>query len=181
MIAFEQLIELMAQQNIAQHCDLVGVSATEIKAMQSHFNVEFPASYCEFLRLCGRSAGHLAGWSAIYFDDLKEIAEEFEFCLTAVNQNKLISNPLPDKALLIAHYENHFDYIICDTKNPEVYRISFCEDHTQVSQFSKCFNDYIESMIHAVATSNSQVAPFFIDECGNMIKDDLQIEAPMVD
>ena len=51
MIPFKQLIELMAQKNISQHCDLVGVSDTEIKAMQSHFNVEFPASYSEFLRL----------------------------------------------------------------------------------------------------------------------------------
>ena len=181
MIPIKKLIDLMAKQNIAQSSDLVGVSYTEIQAMQAYFQVEFPVIYKEFLSRCGRSAGHLAGWSAIYFDDLKEIAEEFQFCLAAINTQKPCNNPLPQKALLIAHYENHFDYIICDAKTPEVYRISFCNDRTQVSQFSQCFSTYMESMINAAASSNDQVAPFFIDECGNMIKDDLQIEAPVVD
>lgn len=171
----------MAQHNIAQQEDLVGVSLEEMQTMQEHFGVEFPASYVQFLYTCGRSAGHLAGWGSIYFDDLKEIAEDFTqycSCSAASSHN---ANKLPTKALLIAHYEGCFDYIICDTPEPQVFRIGFNNEQANHCLLANSFNDYLKLMIKAKAKTNDRVAPFFIDECGNMISDDLTIEAPLVE
>ncbi len=182
MMPFQHLLDLMISNDIAQLGDFVGVPSAEIQAMELHFNLKFPVAYREFLQACGRSAGHLAGWSSIYFDDLKEITEEFEFHWgTFKSAQPCANNPLPHHALLIAHYENHFDYLICDASSTAIYRLSFNHDCITTYSFSDSFEAYMESMILAAADSSGQIAPFFIDECGNMIKDDLRIIAPEVE
>ncbi|WP_054114017.1 SMI1/KNR4 family protein [Marinagarivorans algicola] len=182
MMPFQRLLDLMISNDIAQLGDFVGVPSTEIQAMELHFNLQFPTAYRAFLGACGRSAGHLAGWSSIYFDDLKEIAEEFDFHWTTFKSGQpCADSPLPPQALLIAHYDSHFDYLICDASDTAIYRLSFNDTCISTYTFSDSFETYMESMILAAADSSGQIAPFFIDECGNMIKDDLCIIAPEVE
>lgn len=175
---FQQLTELMSELGVAQSQDLVGVPLSEIKNMEAFFGLRFPASYVHFLHRCGRSAGHLAGWAAIYFDDLKEIAEEFEFHKTMISSELL----LPSDGLLIAHYNQSFDYMICDgASEPTIYRITFDDLGAHCERFANSHTDYLEAMIRKAATEKGKVEPFFIDECGNMMRDDLTSHAPAVD
>lgn len=175
---FQQLTELMSKLGVAQPHDLVGVPLTEIKVMEAFFGLRFPASYVHFLHRCGRSAGHLSGWAAIYFDDLKEIAEEFEFHKTMINSELL----LPSSGLLIAHYNQSFDYMICDgTTEPTIYRITFNEGSAHCERFANNHSEYLEGMIRKAGKEKGRVEPFFIDECGNIMRDDLACHAPTVE
>jgi hypothetical protein len=175
---FQQLTELMSTLGVAQNEDLVGVPLPEIQAMEAFFGLRFPVSYVHFLHRCGRSAGHLSGWAAIYFDDLKEIAEEFEFHKTMLNSELL----LPGNGLLIAHYNQSFDYMICDgTAEPAIYRITFCDGNAHCERFAKTHADYLEAMIRRAGKEKGRIEPFFIDDCGNMMKDDLTTLAPVVE
>ena len=172
-----QLIQLMAEHNVAQAHDLVGVPLAEIHAMESHFNVKFPVTYIQFLHSCGRSAGHLGGWTAFYFDDLKEIAEEFDFQRAIAQSDELIAS----NTLLIAQFDTYFDYFLCDGQaDPEVYRIRFSHEGTaHCERFAPSFTAYINQLILSASNDTKYIDPFYIDECGNMVADDLVTEVPL--
>ncbi len=178
MIQFDELIQLMSEHSIAHSHDLVGVPLSEIKAMEAYFNVKFPALYVQFLFTCGRSAGKLADWTAIYFDDLKEISEEYSFQANAQSShNKLHSN-----ALIIAHYGTYFDYIHCTgVADPEVYRVDFRLSTLEPTLLSNSLALYFKSMIMQAIDNKGNIEPFYIDECGNWQADDLISEAPGVE
>jgi hypothetical protein len=170
----------MINKGVAQRSDLVGVPLADIKAMEIYLNRKFPVAYIQFLHLFGRSAGFLSGWAAVYFDDLKEIAEEFDLqkAMTDGNTDAF----LPNDGLLIAHYNNSFDYLLCDgSADPQVFRITFAEDGAQCRRFSSSFSEYLETMIENAAEGKGRVEPFFIDECGNLLVDNLSSDVPAVD
>ena len=175
----QQLTDLMSQLGVAQAKDLVGVPLADIRALENYFGLKFPACYVQFLHKCGRSAGHLAGWAAMYFDDLKEIAEEFEFHTTLTN----VALPLPDPGLLIAHYGQYFDYLVCDgSAEPAIFRITFDpKDGAQCERFADNYGHYLEAIIRKAGREKSSIEPFFIDECGNMVYDDMTAKAPTAD
>lgn len=178
MIQFEELIQLMSLHDIAQSNDLVGVPLSEIKAMEAYFDVKFPALYVQFLFTCGRSAGRLADWTAIYFDDLKEIAEEYSFQADAQSS----AHQFNANALIIAHYGTYFDYIHCNGEaDPEVYRIDFSLKDDEPTLLSNSLALYFKSMIMQAIDNKGNVEPFYIDECGNWQADDLISEAPSVE
>ncbi|HEY7773642.1 MAG TPA: SMI1/KNR4 family protein [Marinagarivorans sp.] len=175
----QQLTDLMLQLGVAQAKDLVGVPLADIRALENHFGLKFPACYVQFLHKCGRSAGHLAGWAAMYFDDLKEIAEEFEFHAALNNSAQL----LPDRGLLIAHYGQLFDYLVCDgSPEPAIFRITFSQESgARCERFADNYAHYLEAIIRKAGREKSNIEPFFIDECGNMVYDDMTAKAPTAD
>lgn len=200
-MGIEELIEIMAKTGVAKKLDLVGVSLAEIRKMEAYFDLRFPEIYVQFLYSFGRSAGKLSDWTAIYFDDLKEIAEAYEF-------QQIMSDtpyPLKENALVFAHYDTHFDYIVCsEITDPPVYRVTFSSPEAQSSsqsnapttgtnasrdeqlspnhvQFSASFSQYLEAMIRNAEKNKGAVEPFYIDECGNWQEDDLVSAAPAVE
>jgi hypothetical protein len=161
MIDLSHLTHLMEHRGIARRADLVGVSDAEIQRLEQYFGVTFPASYRQFLGAFGRSAGLLSPWMAIYFDDLKEIREQFLGLLAADN----FQYQLPENALLIANWESVFDFIICDDNaNPAVYRFDlFQSDAAHYRLYANCFSRYLENLIE---NADSDILPkdFFADE-----------------
>jgi hypothetical protein len=168
----------LAETGVAPVSDWVGVSLTEIRALEQFFGLSFPVIYIQFLAKCGRSAGQLAGWRALYFDDLKEIAEEFSFAQTLMG-----AATLPEKALIIAEQQNVFDYFLCaGDPNPPVYRLNLATTEAkQPRLLCASFSDYFAQLIDQAATQTGQLKPFFVDECGNLVDDDLVKLAPSVD
>jgi hypothetical protein len=141
----EQMLRLMEEHDVARHSDLVGVSPREIRQLEQRFGLEFPAAYQQFLLTCGRSAGYLSTWMAIYFDDLLEIREEFE----RITAEHFPDITLPPEALLIAHWDCRFDWIICDgSDDPPVYRMDLQLDSGAYCQAcASTFSAYIEALI----------------------------------
>ena len=172
----KQIIQLMAEHHVAKTTDLVGVRLSDIHALEKQFERRFPATYVQFLHLCGRSAGRLAGWASLYFDDLKEIAEEFEFQRNMTQSSQL----LPSNALLIGQHDNHFDYFLCDgNDDPEVYRISFVEESLHCMRFANSFTSYIENLTLFASNNAMSFEPFYIDDCGEIHNENLSITLPM--
>lgn len=156
MIDILKLTQLMAQTGIAKPADLIGVSSEEIRKLEADLGLQFPTAYRAYLRSFGRSAGLLTPWMAIYFDDLKEVREEFE------TQNAQLARPLklPENALLIAHCEQIFDLIPCGkSEDPPVYRTDLSsEDRVMPTQLAERFSDYLEQLI-----TTSQQVEFYLD------------------
>ncbi len=172
----KQIIQLMAECHVAQTTDLVGVPLADIHTLEKQFERRFPATYIQFLHLCGRSAGRLAGWASLYFDDLKEIAEEFEFQRCLVQSTLL----LPINAHLIGQHDSHFDYFLCDgNDDPEVYRISFVEEGLHCMRFASSFTSYLENLTRFASNNAMSFEPFYIDDCGEMHNENLSLTLPI--
>lgn len=161
MIDVSQLTNLMENRGVAHKSDLVGVSEAEILDLEKHFALVFPRAYRQFLRNFGRSAGFLSPWMAIYFDDLKEIRDQFD-CLLAADNHPFT---LPEKALLIGNWESVFDYLLCDGRDdPEVYRIDLYQAellHGRV--YARSYSAYLENLVKT-ADTHSLPADLLEDE-----------------
>lgn len=139
----------MEERGVASNQDLVGVSEQEIQTLEQHFGVEFPKAYRQYLSSFGRSAGYLSPWMAIYFDDLKEIRETFELY---VEQG--FSFKLPAGALIIANFENTFDFFICKgSHDPAVYRVDFRQENPSAKKFAPSFSYYLDNLVKISDTS----------------------------
>lgn len=154
MIDVSQLTNLMENRGVAHKSDLVGVSEAEMGELEKHFGLTFPRTYRQFLRSFGRSAGFLSPWMAIYFDDLKEIREQFD-CLIAADRHPFI---LPERALLIGNWESIFDYLVCDgSDDPEVHRIDLYQAELVYGRvYAKSYSAYLENLIK---TADTQALP----------------------
>jgi hypothetical protein len=155
------LTRLMEHRGIARKTDLVGVSDREIQALERLWGLRFPEVYRQFLREFGRSAGKLSPWLAIYFDDLKEIKEQF-LGLVALESSQLI---LPQDALLIANWESVFDFIRCNgLDDPQVFRVDlYSAQRYKIRLYAHSFSDYLENLIE---TSEADILPseFFSEQ-----------------
>lgn len=144
MINISELTQIMASVGIASNSDLVGVTEQEIRALEGHFGVKLPQSYQAFLSHMGRSAGYLSPWMAIYFDDLKEIREQFDLL------NATLTTPatLPSHALIIANWESVFDFIVCGASDdPEVYRLDLCHEGIPNAKcYAPAYSEYLLNM-----------------------------------
>lgn len=160
----------MAQLNVAQRADLVGVSEPEIQALESHFGLRFPRAYRDYLLTFGRSAGYLSPWMAFYFDDLKEIRDQFDLLNIAHN------NPakLPERSLLIANWESVFDFILCDGEDdPSVYRLDlFTDGGASSRRYAASFAEYLEKVVRST-DSGSLPQDFFEQHAEEELVDDL--------
>lgn len=153
VIQIQKIIRLMDERGLATAKDLVGVGDDEIQQLERCFQLEFPKAYRQFLRSFGRSAGFLSPWVAIYFDDLKEIKETFALYLA-----QGLKYRLPSQALLIANFENTFDFLLCQgAHDPAVYRVDFREEAPTAKKFAPSFSAYLESLVvHSDQTSLPQ-------------------------
>lgn len=143
VIHIQKIIRLMEEQGVATPKDLVGVTEKEIKQLESHFKLEFPKAYRQYLTHFGRSAGLLSPWMAIYFDDLKEIREIFDLYVA-----QGLGIKLPKDALLVANFENTFDFILCNgAHDPAVYRVDFRQEKPSSAKHSPNFSSYLENLV----------------------------------
>lgn len=168
MIDVSHLTCLMEHRGVAKKSELVGVADSAIRTLENYFGLTFPASYREFLRSFGRSAGFLSPWMAIYFDDLKEIRDQFD-CLVAAND---LPFNLPAQTLLIANWESVFDFVVCDGRDdPPVYRIDLYQtDRSNFRVYSKSYSEYLENLIKT-ADTNALPSDFFEDEALDTLND----------
>lgn|GEM_PF-1916281 len=171
MIDVGHLTNLMESRGIARKSDLVGVSEAQILNLEKYFTLSFPRTYREFLRNFGRSAGLLSPWMAIYFDDLKEIRDQFD-CLIAADGH---SFTLPEKALLIGNWESVFDYLVCDGRDdPEVYRVDLYQAEVPHARlYAKSYSAYLENMIKT-ADISALPADLLEDEALSLIDDSIR-------
>lgn len=146
---------------MATSAELIGVNTTEIAKLEQFFGIQFPANYQLFLQHFGRSAGMLSPWMAIYFDDLKEMREQFDFLVAS--QGETIT--LPDTALIIGNWESVFDFIICNQDDdPAVFRIDLCADDAgQFRRYSESYSEHLENMINT-SDATSLPSDFFEDD-----------------
>lgn len=151
MIDIEKVSCLMHDLGVAQKQDLIGVSDCQITELEAFFDLRFPTAYRKYLLAFGRSAGYLSPWLAIYFDDLKEIREQFE--LLNITHNNAAR--LPQDTLLIANWESVFDYLICDgAEDPIVYRLDLCGAQGPSSRrYASCFSEYLEKLVRSTDTA----------------------------
>lgn len=171
MIDVGHLTCLMENRGVAHKSDLIGVSDAEIQLLEAHFGVTFPNTYRQFLAGFGRSAGFLSPWMAIYFDDLKEIREQFD-CLIAADNRPVA---LPAKAVLIGNWESVFDFIVCDgVEDPAVYRIDLYQsDRANYRIYAKTYSAYLENLVKT-ADTHALPSDFFDDEALTELDDTIQ-------
>lgn len=145
MVDVQKLVNLMIEKGLAKSSELIGVSSQEMQSLEHFFSLEFPFAYRLFLSHFGRSAGFLSPWMAIYYDDLKEIRENFD----NLNRNRLIKFSLPKAALLIANCESTFDFLLCDEgEDPSVYRLELGgQGDIKAQLYAQCFSSYLENLI----------------------------------
>lgn len=158
----------MDQHGIAKPEDLVGVPDEEILNLERHFDLTFPTTYRQFLARFGRSAGYLSPWMAIYYDDLKEIREQYEL-MAETNPG---SPDLPAQALIIGNWESIFDFIVCDQgEDPEVYRIELCDTNNSTCRcYSASYSSYLENMVKTADTTSIS-GDFFEQEIDALAED----------
>src|SRR5690606_18240639 len=115
--------------------------------------------------------GLLSPWMAIYFDDLKEIRDQFD-CLIAASA---LPFNLPAKALLIANWESVFDFIVCDGRaDPPVYRVDLYQsDRSNFRVYAKSYSAYLENLIQT-ADINALPSDFFEDDAVEALNDTIQ-------
>lgn len=143
----QQCVTLMAELKVAESCDLVGVSEQEVTSLEAYFGLRFPEAYRQYLLTFGRSAGYLSPWMAFYFDDLKEIRDQFD--LLNIAQNNPVT--LPEKNLLIANWESIFDFLVCDGQdNPPVFRVDLFDDGGASCRcYAPSFSEYLEKVVRS--------------------------------
>lgn len=151
MIHIPELIQLMSDLGVAQSRDLVGVSEQEIAALEKHFGIKLPQSYHLFLRNMGRSAGYLSPWMAIYFDDLKEIREQFDL----LNATLAAPVTLPGRSVVIANWESVFDYMVCaGNDDPAVTRVELCNsDGPREKIYAASYSEYLGNLVRSATIS----------------------------
>lgn len=165
--SIQKVVRLMEASAVATAGDLVGVNESEIKQLEQQLHLTFPKVYRQYLITFGRSAGYLSPWMAIYFDDLKEIRETFD-----LYQAQGFDFELPAKALLIANFENTFDFIVCDgSHDPEVYRVDFRCDQPSAIAYKKHFSGYLESLV--TSDNNHAIPQELLDYEALEVMDDL--------
>lgn len=166
MINITEITQLMASLGVAKSSDLIGVTEKDIQSLEEYLGAPVPLSYQEFLRHMGRSAGYLSPWMAIYFDDLKEIREQFDLL------NATLATPatLPPYALIIANWESVFDFFICNGNNdPEILRIDLChESGPHQKSYAPSYSQYLENLVRS---ANTQEIP------NDLLEDDEQTYA----
>lgn len=151
MLDGQRLVQLMQAHQVANERDLVGVCDKEIQALERRLGLSFPDSYKQFLHLCGRSAGHISPWVALYFDDLMEIREEF---FERLAQAALPLN-LSSDVLIIAQAEEVFDFLYCDgSDDPPVYRINFQAQPPTLMCQAQAYSLYLEAVVIASDRDN---------------------------
>lgn len=171
MINIAELTQQLASLGVAQQKDLVGVAPSSIQALEAHFGVQLPQAYHTFLLKMGRSAGYLSPWMAIYFDDLKEIREQFDFL------NATLEKPitLPPNAFIIANWESVFDYFICGEQNdPAVFRVDLCKnipsrDH---NLYATSYSDYLNNLVQN-ANNNEIPTDLLEDGSADLLTEDV--------
>lgn len=170
MSNIQKCVNLMAQLNVAQPRDLVGVSEQEIQTLESHFGLRFPRVYRDYLLTFGRSAGFLSPWMAFYFDDLKEIRDQFD--LLNIAHNSPVK--LPERSLLIANWESVFDFILCDAEDdPTVFRLDLFNDGGVSSrQYAPSFGKYLEKVVQSTE-SGGLPQDFFDQQMEESLLEDL--------
>lgn len=140
----------MQELGVATGAELVGVPAREILALEQQWSLRLPRAYRDFLLRCGRSAGYLSPWTALYFDDLKEIRDAYacQWCQRASPATPAL--PSPDTALFIAYDHLTFDYLVPDrSADPEVWRVRFGETPPTVTLVASSFSRYLTAQIEA--------------------------------
>lgn len=166
MINITEITQLMASLGVAKSVDLIGVTEKEIQSLEDCLGASLPLSYREFLRHMGRSAGYLSPWMAIYFDDLKEIREQFDLL------NATLATPaaLPSHALIIANWESVFDFLVCNGNNdPAVLRIDLChEGGPHLKSYAPSYSEYLNNLVRS---ANTQEIP------NDLLEDDEQTYA----
>lgn len=155
-----KLARIMAQKDIAQEHELIGISLSEMLTLEEYFGLVFPQAYRTFLKQFGRSAGLLSPWMAMYFDDLKEIRETFD-----IQAKQLKKAPrLPRKALLISHWESVYDFIICGKdQDPEVFRIDLTQGG-KPKLHSPSYSQYLLTLVEN-ASPAPRLGELGVDEC----------------
>lgn len=150
MININEITQLMASLGVATGADLVGVTEKDVQSLETYFGLQLPASYRDFLLHMGRSAGYLSPWMAIYFDDLKEIREQFDLL------NATLATPimLPANALIIANWESVFDFMVCTERDdPQVLRVDLChESGPCIKNYSPSYTEYLTNLVRSANT-----------------------------
>ena len=145
-------IAKMQELGIATRAELVGVPNAEILALENQWSIKVPRAYRQFLLRCGRSAGYLSPWAALYFDDLKEIRDAYECQWSQRASPATPTLPTPGHCLFIAHHEQTFDYLNPGrSADPEVWRVCFNDAPPTVTLVAASFSRYLNSQIEASA------------------------------
>lgn len=168
-----ELLALMHALKVAKPSDFVGVPLAEVRSMERHFAVKFPAIYVQFLHHCGRSAGFLSGWWSIYFDDLKEIAQDF----ADISKAREAVTELPPNGVFIANQGLVFDYLLCNGEHdPAVWRVDFSNSNLVCEEYAASYSDYLETFIRS-ATAKAVALDDMIDtEVDSWSLDGFEIE-----
>ncbi|WP_169788022.1 SMI1/KNR4 family protein [Caldimonas brevitalea] len=101
---------------------VVGVSPSEIDALEKQAQLKLPGSYREFLAQCGRSAGLYAQDSDFFFPTIEVLNAE----LAEMLEEEGIDVEIPPNAFVFAAYQGYqYLYFICDgTVDPAVYLVT---------------------------------------------------------
>lgn len=167
------LFSLMHDLKVAKPNDFVGVPLSEVRAMERYFSVKFPAVYVQFLHRCGRSAGYLSGWWSIYFDDLKEIANDF----AQTSEKRELATALPEKGIFIANQGLVFDYLICNGESdPAVWRVDYSTTHVVCEEYATRYSEYLEAFIRGATTRAMSIEAMIDTEVDSWSLDGFELE-----
>ena len=168
-----ELFALMHDLKVAKPSDLVGVPLAEVRDMERFFAVKFPAVYVQFLHRCGRSAGFLAGWWSIYFDDLKEVASDFE----QISATRAPATALPKGGVFIANQGLVFDYLLCNSEpDPAVWRVDFSHSVLVCEEYASSYTEYLESFIRSATARAVSLDDMIDTEVDSWSLDGFEIE-----
>lgn len=153
MMDMSEVTQRMAALGVAKEGELVGVTEHEVRSLEERSGLTLPRAYKLFLLSMGRSAGYLSPWMAIYYDDLKEIREQFD-CLNATLSTPAV---LPANSLIIANWESVFDFMVCVGDDPAVMRVDLChETGPQIKVYARSYSAYLNNL---VSSANAQEIP----------------------
>lgn len=145
MIDISQITQRMFALGVAKEGDLIGVAMQEVLDLEQRLGLALPHNYKQFLLAMGRSAGFLSPWMAIYYDDLQEIREQFDYL------NATLATPatLPANALIIANWESVFDFMVCTNEDPEIMRVDLCnKSGPRMKTYASSYSAYLDNLIN---------------------------------
>ncbi|MBC6419526.1 MAG: SMI1/KNR4 family protein [Prochloron sp. SP5CPC1] len=125
---------------LASSEEIQGCSAEEIEVIESKFKLQLPATYKDFLRICGHRAEKFYAGTDMFYPDILELRAYAENLL---KENE-VDFQLPDAAFVFSMHQGYqFDYFHTEPQddNPPVYY--YLEGEKLPKKISESFSSFL--------------------------------------
>lgn len=141
-IDVNQILSNLVEEGAISSSSFVGCSASEIAAVEAHFNCDLPKSYRAFLAVAGRAAGKLFKGTDIFYPRLVQLQCE---AIRLFLENG-VQQTLPENAKVFCMHQGYeVNYFLPGSDNPAVYQ--YVEGQNSATKSWESFSEFLRQSI----------------------------------